>query len=658
MQTKTTFKLIGTALLSLVLTACGGGKGSALDNTLNGASSVSSTSSSSLSSAFGGDSSANSSASSIDTTSLSNIGFGSGGTFQPGKIGVGIGSGTLSPGGVTALTVNLVSITGTLVTQPVTVVFNSKCFAAQKALLGATTVESSSGEATTTYTANGCVGDDLITATVSYDEKVLTAQTTINVEQDTVGSVRFSDASPPQINLKGTGGTETSVVRFQVFGSTGAPIENIDVEFALSTTTGGLVLVNTTGKTNSAGYVSTTVQAGTVATSVRITAKTATGLSTQSNVLVVSTGIPDQNSMSLSLSDLAPISWNVDGVESVATIRMADAFNNLVPDGTAVSFTTSGGAIESSCITKDGSCSVKWKSQEPRPTIPDFDEFFVGPDLKVHCPNSLAECRSGRVKILATSIGNESFVDKNANGLYNGPLVDGFASSTTSKCYPNIPLSTAKIGAINGCDDLGEAYLDKNFNKQRDDDEEFVDFNVDGSFNSGDGIYNGVLCNNEESECNKASVSVRGDATLVMSSGYVYRDSSGLLPGQPSTEVSIGAGNSKSINMFLGDINGNGLPMGTTITVKTDTASNVTASVSPSFALGMSQEPTVMTLFLKAGDDVTKKPSGSVIVEIKAPTGLGNVTTALSVSVCGPDTLEVRDGNNQVTAPATTSNCD
>ena len=641
MQTKTTFKLISATLISLILTACGGGDGSALDNTLNGANS------SVTSSVFGGNSSANSSTSSIDTTSLSNIGFGSGNAFEPGKIGVGIGSNTLSPGGVTTLTVNLVSATGTLVTQPLSVKFNSKCFAAQKALLSATNVESTSGEATTTYTANGCVGDDLVTATVTSGEQVLTAQTTLNIEQDTVGSVRFADAAPTQINLKGTGGTETSVVRFQVFGSTGAPIENIPVDFTLSTSTGGIALVNAAGKTNSAGYVSTTVQAGTVATSVRITAKTATGLSTQSNVLVVSTGIPDQNSMSLSLTDLAPVSWNVDGIESTATIRMADAFNNLVPDGTAVSFTTSGGAVDSSCVTKGGSCSVKWRSQEPKPTIPDSDQFFVGPDLKVYCPNGLTECRSGRVKILATSIGNESFVDKNANGLYDGPFVDGFSASLSSKCSPNVPRSTAKIGAANGCDDLGEAYLDKTFNLARDESDEFVDFNADGLFNIGDGLYNGVLCNGDDSVCNKNSVSVRDDITLVMSSGYVYRESSGLLPNQPSSKVAIAAGQSESISMFLGDINGNGLPIGTTITVKTETASNVTASVSPSFPLGMSQEPTTMTLFLKAGDDPTKKPSGSVVIEIKAPTGLGNITTALSVSVCGPAT----------TTPVTTTNC-
>jgi len=130
-----------------------------------------------------------------------------------------------------------------------------------------------------------------------------------------------------------------------------------------------------------------------------------------------------------------------------------------------------------------------------------------------------------------------------------------------------------------------------------------------------------------------------------------------LLPNQPADKVSIDADQSKSINMFLGDINGNGLPIGTQLTVKTTTASNISASISPSFPLGMSQEPTIMTLFLKAGDDRKKKPSGSVVIEINAPSALGSVTTVVSVPVCGPDTPEFTDPITNIITPATESNC-
>lgn len=655
MQTKTTFKFLGATLLSLMLAACGGGDGSALDNTINNGISSSS-------SGFTG-SQASSAASSIDALTLSNMGYGTGATFTAGAIGVGIGTNTLSAGGETSLTVNLVSATGTLITQNLSITFNSKCFAQKKATLSDTTVQTSSGEASITYAAKGCIGTDLVTATVSNGGKTYTAQVTLTVEADTIGSVKFVDATPTQISLSGTGGTETSTVRFQVLGSTGAPIEGSPVDFTLSTTQGGLYLTipqgetKPTAKTDSAGYASIKVNAGAVSTTVRITATTATGLSTQSSVLTVSTGIPDQNSVSLAFTDIAPVSWRHDGIESIASIRLADAFNNPVPDGTAVSFTTSGGSIDPSCVTKGGVCTAKWTSQEPRPT--SVTPFIVTNNLQIACPLPASgipeECRSGRVQVLATAIGNESFVDQNGNGLYDGASVDGFTApndSNTSgptKCSYNVPWSTAKIGAANSCDDLGEAYIDKNFNGIKDENEEFADFNVDKAFNTGNNKYNGVLCNSTDiSVCDKKSVTVRQDATLVMASENVYL-AGGRLPGQPTEETSIAAGDSKSLTMLLADENGNGMPAGTTVKVSTETASNVTATVSPKAALPASQEPTTITLFLKAADDATKKPSGAVVIEITAPSRDGSLTTSIGVPVCGPAT--------EAPAPVTISNC-
>jgi hypothetical protein len=653
MHIKTIFKILSATFISILLAACGGGSSSAVPTDK---SSAATNNSNGNSSAFTGNntSSVNSSVSNIDTTTFSNIGFGTGSDFVAQQIGVGTGTSPLSAGGVTTLTVNLVSTTGTLITDSLIVTFNSPCVAASKALLSASSITTTTGEASITYTANGCVGADLVTASVQ--GKNVNAQATLTVEADTIGSVKFIDATPAQISLTGTGGAETSVVRFQVLGGTGAPIENAQVDFTLSTTAGGLSLTipqgatTPTSKTNSAGYASIIVNAGSVSTSVRITATTATGLSTQSSVLTVSTGIPDQNSMSLSLTDLAPISWNYDGIESSATIRMADVFNNPVPNGTAVSFTASGGSIDPSCITTGGSCTVKWRSQQPRPT--SVTQFTIDSGLNIQCPNSPAECRSGRVKILATAIGNESFIDKNSNGLYDGPIIDGFTAPDSAICLPNVPWSSAQIGEANSCDDLSEAYLDKNFNAQKDNDEESIDYNVNGNFDAGDKKYNGVLCNGDISLCSKNSVTVRADALLVMASTSVYTIS-GRLPGQPTAQVSIAAGDSQSITMLLADKNGNGMPKGTTITASIDTASNVTAKASPSFALGMSQEPTLITLFLKAGDDRTKKPSGTVVLEISAPSILGNVTTTVGISVCGPATAEVITP----ATPATSSNC-
>ena len=150
----------------------------------------------------------------------------------------------------------------------------------------------------------------------------------------------------------------------------GNPVNNQEVDFALSTQTGGITLIPSRASTNNLGLVQTVVNSGTVSTTVRVEATVVDSeptISSQSSVLVVSTGIPDQDSFSLSADVLNPEGWNRDGTEVQVTARLADAFNNPVPDGTAVSFTTEGGAIDPSCVTTNGGCTVTWRSQQPRP---------------------------------------------------------------------------------------------------------------------------------------------------------------------------------------------------------------------------------------------------------------------------------------------------
>src|SRR5690606_5098541 len=100
-----------------------------------------------------------------------------------------------------------------------------------------------------------------------------------------------------------------------------------------------------------------------------------TNISTLSSELVISTGIPDQKSMSISVSNFRPSAWLTDNVPVSITVNLADANNNPAPAGTAVSFTTEGGVIDSKCTTgldaesnrPNGRCSVSWRSTEPRP---------------------------------------------------------------------------------------------------------------------------------------------------------------------------------------------------------------------------------------------------------------------------------------------------
>src|SRR5690606_880488 len=115
---------ISALALTLALGACGGGGDdeSLLDKINNGGTGASSSSNGSNSSQ-------------PNTTDVQQLGYGSGENFQAGVIGVGIGDSTLSAGGTTTLTVNIVSNSGDLVTEEVTVTFNSQCVAANTSVL-------------------------------------------------------------------------------------------------------------------------------------------------------------------------------------------------------------------------------------------------------------------------------------------------------------------------------------------------------------------------------------------------------------------------------------------------------------------------------------------------------------------------------------------
>ena len=580
------------AIFTLALGACGGGGGS--DSLLDQINDQNNSSSS----VGGGNSST------PDTTVVQQMGYGSGANFQQGVIGIGIGDGILSAGEKTTLTVNIVSGTGDLVTESVTVTFNSRCVAATTAQLlladgtSGSSVTTTNGEATITYAANGCVDDDRITATASYQGNSLSATSTITVGSDTIQTITFESASNSRISLKGTGSGETSVLTFQVLGSTGAPMESVDVTFSLNTSAGGASLTNTSARTNNNGRVSTTLQAGTIAATARVTAKAlGTQIATQSDPVLISTGIPDQKSMTLSAETYNPDSWRVNGVVVPITVQLADAFNNPPPEGTYVTFTTSGGSIESGCTTEaNGSCSVEWRSGEPRPA-------------------------TAQITILAHTPGNESFIDSNGNGWYD-ESIDSFASGS-AECTKNAPSPSAS-GRAERCDDLGDAYLDKNYNGAFDGDDTFIDFNPEEEpgYSDGNGIYNGALCPAAEGEsegpgCTTTGVTIRKDIRMVMSSHEPALVGGGMLPGQTST-IDVNSDGAGTFTLTLEDENGNSLPAGTEVSINLENAENVTAS-RPSIVITNTQlGPVIYSVTLNV-DDPLEPATGNVSFNVEVP---------------------------------------
>jgi len=479
----------------------------------------------------------------------------------------------LSAGGSTSITASLVDDQGSSFLTATDVSFSSICIGSNLASV-ISPVTSNSGVAITTYTAQGCTGNDTITASADVNGSTISANVTVNILSATLGSIEFVSSVPSNIALKGMGGagqSETSIVTFRVLDTAGNPIGNQSVTFTLNTTVGGLQFSPGTGTATSGsdGLIQTIIQSGTVATPVRVTATVdSTGISTQSDQLVVTTGIPDNNSFSLSAETLNPEAWIIDGVQVPITARLADRFNNPVPDGTTVLFTTEGGSIGGSCQTVAGACSVNWVSQDPRPA-------------------------DGRVTIYATAVGEESFTDQNGNGSFD--VGEPF-------------------------NDLGEAFQDNNEDGVYQVGEPFADFNSNGTRDSGDGVYNGVVC--DTTSCVVSTLNVRDSLQIIMSGGSVsvtFPNGNAILPSTIdvlATDGSLNRGQSLPVGTTLKATTGNGtIDSATTVTVLS-TSENCVLS------------PSVCTYRFALSKDTTPS-TGSFTVTVTTPSGLSQFNTIL-----------------------------
>ncbi len=581
----------------------------------------------------------------VGATSLK---MGSGTPFVEGEANISLAQ--ISAGGTTVVSVNIIDDQGNLFTEPVDVNFSSSCTTQGTATLSSP-ISTSNGIATSTYLAKGCVGDDPINVTANAGGINLSATTSVNVLPAEVGSIEFVSVSPENIGILGTGalgGSESATVRFKVLDTNSNPVNNQVVNFALNTDVGGIQLIPTSATTNSEGIVQTVINSGTVATTVRVQATIADSdpvISSQSSLLVISTGVPDQDSFDLSASVLNPEGWDISGTEVTITARLADAFNNPVPDGTAVSFTTEGGSIEPSCATQNGICTVVWRSQNPRPeghVLGDVNNPTHQPEAQ----NTMGQKYGGRATILATVIGEESFPDLNGNGRFDESEVSAFNGTNIS-------------GEVY---DLKEAFVDHNedglYNPAEGGDvndsgalEEFVDFNNDGAFSAKDGQYNGVLCAvPAHAACSEQkSLSVRRQLVLVMSTSsgkaVITATNDAVSPtydddNDPNTpevpnpdfdatdsRLVIAGENTGSVSFNVADFHNQPMPAGTVITA-TATAGSVVSGGSWTWPSDNHNGGVSLSVGVKG----EKEPkSGTLFIEAEAPSGL--VTPLLAIPI-------------------------
>ncbi|WP_320153272.1 Ig-like domain-containing protein [uncultured Tolumonas sp.] len=279
--------------------------------------------------------------------------------------------------------------------------------------------------------------------------------------------------------------SETAPVTFTVYDAAGIAVPNQTVNFAFSAampSDSGYSLNKTQAVTGSDGKVTVTVSSGNIPRSVSVTASLATNTNIKGNSASIASGTALADSKGISLSvDSTNLNADYDGEYGTVIMRLADRFNNPIPDNTSIYFTATMGLVAGDatsdagatgfCLTKNSTCTAKLTTQG----------------------TTVGGTRYGRVTLLAYTDGEESFSDKNANGMLD--LDEAF--------------DTAGLPLFGDVDEphIGNVVYD--------------DLDGNGSVTPADNIYEGFSCSQElinNNQCIKKTVSVWKSAAYTFTS--------------------------------------------------------------------------------------------------------------------------------------------
>lgn len=308
-----------------------------------------------------------------------------------------------------------------------------------------------SGIATTTYLAAvTCSGPTTLTATAANTNST-PATSIVTVAAAMPANVVFDSATAPLMVTSTTaGGIKQSTLKFKVLDSTGAGMagQSLSLDLGVATSAAGVSFLAGSVKTqvtqqvvtDSSGVASVIVTSGAFPTPVNVTAKLVSAPSIQATSLgvAVTTGRATQNSASISTAKFSLEAYNFDGEQVNITMRVADRQGNPVPVGTPVTFITSHGLVQGSCLLDSASqCSVTYTSQGTRPT-------------------------NGKAVILGYLDGEESFVDQNGDNIwqsgepfsdvgtaYRDDNLDGVYDATTEQMVPGGQTGSVSCGTSN-----------------------------------------------------------------------------------------------------------------------------------------------------------------------------------------------------------------
>jgi hypothetical protein len=339
---------------------------------------------------------------------------------------------------------------------------------------------------------------------------------------------------------------------------------------------GGVALENglaTQTKTTAAdGTVTTQVVAGTQPTPVRVRASTASGLTAVSSNLTIQSGLPTQARFSLSVETFNIEGWNIDGTKTKVTIRAADRVGNPVPDNTVINFRSSGAALQPSCRTTGGACTVEFVSQANRPLTAPV----------------------GRITVLANASGLESFQDTNGNNRYD--MGEPF-------------------------EDLGDAFVDNNYDGIWQAGEDFIPYNAAATAACATGLtttpppMKPMTCDGVW-----GGAQVRAQAQIILSGS----NARATMPASIALSPLGGAAEcSGGFTALIFDVNNNPMPAGTKIAV--EVGGGVAAKVLNDTVVNTLAPNGTNHGISVTGTTCTGVKTGSVTLKVTTPGGLTTI---------------------------------
>ena len=243
------------------------------------------------------------------------------------------------------ISVNIADTLGNLITSSVTISFTSNCIANGQASLSNTSVTTTNGSASTTYTTNGCSGSDTVTATATFNGKSLSATGTLTIASFQLGNSNGGFTSG-ELNLSATQipATGDVTVTANLVDFAGNPFtDNATVIFSSPCATNNDASFSNTSVNTSNGTATTTYSAGTCSDTDTITATASTDgitLTATADVQITPNRIGSASDpFTEGAIDLGLANISIDGNTSV-TVRIIDFNGNPVTSPHTVTFSS------------------------------------------------------------------------------------------------------------------------------------------------------------------------------------------------------------------------------------------------------------------------------------------------------------------------------